>query len=888
MPNYDLTISVIGKDKASGVFKGLADSFREIGRVALGVLARDLVRGAGRALGIFAGGVITATGQIQIMRLSIESLVAKELVDLNDGFLTIAAALPVATEKAGDLMDQLADLAILSPFTLEAVQNTFRLGMAFGFTADQSMLMSQGILNIGAGVGANNERLQRMAYNLSQINLQGKVTSLDVRQLALAGLDLNKVLRFVGDQMGVNIVTHEDFNKAIADGTITWQDFATNFALYSETYFAGASERMSRSLLGLQSTFHDVFVLTMPQLFGPLIEEITLLLGSILDIALAFRSLGGMAEWGEKLGASAHVALEGWTTFFTNIAVTMSRGITPFESFRSGIMKTFGRDALAEFDGFLVKIDDIKLRVANMVLGVKGKFAVLSEPFENIKLGFTNLWTVVVGLAPSIRQGLLDIFLALGGLSDGSAGDDLLGFSETFAEVTGNMVENLPIMIEAIDSFASKVADEWIPAIGPFFEDMANVQIPAFLEAVDAFGERVGTLIEIGSAITIIALAAKAGGALAELGKLFGFIAELAPTIGELFLFMGEALSPLLGPILLIAAAIGVVVATVLENKDAVITWFSNMADIVSTVLGPTIAEFKTSWDGLVAGFASFWEATAPIRLFILQVLGVAVQVILPIVIGLFNFLISTVGTIMSTIGTLLSSLGTMITGAVTMLTGVWNIIVGIFTGNWELVNQGGRDFIGGFLLILQGLWTSMVAIFTNIGTSVTGIITNFFVPLVDTVVGYIDGWVPRLQDAGMNAIAGLLKGLSDAWKGIKAWISDAATELANLFADMLGIDSPSKVFAGFGKNIIEGLTIGLETTAPMVAPVMTNIVDDLTGAAASASNATNASSTDNSSNVRQGDVFDITIEGNADVSLVDQIIEAIQALQDEHVEAPA
>ena len=185
--------------------------------------------------------------------------VVTKWVETTEGARELKDVMPEAQKRAAALMDELARIAIFSPYQVETIQNTFRTAMAFGYSTDQAKDYTQALLNVAAGTGANNEMMGRMAYNLAQVRMQGRVTSVDIRQLSMAGFDLVGVLRYMGDELGIQIENHEDFNKALASGAINWDQFTELFAKYADENFGGAAERMSRTLTGLQSTFADVF-----------------------------------------------------------------------------------------------------------------------------------------------------------------------------------------------------------------------------------------------------------------------------------------------------------------------------------------------------------------------------------------------------------------------------------------------------------------------------------------------------------------------------------------------------------------------------------------------------------------------------------------------------
>jgi len=67
--------------------------------------------------------------------------------------------------------------------------------------------------------------------------------------------------------------------------------------------------------------------------------------------------------------------------------------------------------------------------------------------------------------------------------------------------------------------------------------------------------------------------------------------------------------------------------------------------------------------------------------------------------------------------------------------------------------------------------------------------------------------------ELGKNIVDGLLGGLKKAWKSLKKWFTNAWDSLVGGVKDLLGIHSPSRVFAGIGKNMALGVGEGWEDT---------------------------------------------------------------------------
>ena len=180
---YTLSIIVDGQDRASGPLGGIAGVLTNIGTIAGGILTADIFRNLGNGIMDFGSRAIDATAQMQAFEMGLQTLVTREL-RTKDETLSMNEAFAQAGPLAANLAEKLKDIAIASPYELGTVQDTFRLAMAFGFASDEAEKFTKGMLNMAAGVGASDEMLGRMAYNFAQIRLQGKVTAMDVRQLA--------------------------------------------------------------------------------------------------------------------------------------------------------------------------------------------------------------------------------------------------------------------------------------------------------------------------------------------------------------------------------------------------------------------------------------------------------------------------------------------------------------------------------------------------------------------------------------------------------------------------------------------------------------------------------------------------------------------------------
>lgn len=554
---YRLSIIVTGRDAgASSMLGGIGNSLRSIGTIAGGILTGQLFMNIGRGIGNMAREAIGATGEIQKMNMMLTTLQARELIKSGD-FTDMNEALKASAPLAAATMKELERIAVLSPYQLENVNSTYRLAMAFGYTSAEATKFTQATLNMAAGIGAEGEMLDRMSYNLAQVRLQGKVTALDMRQLAMAGFDLGDVLKYVGKQMGVNVEDHNDFNKAIAEGKITWEDFTNHYAEYAEKNFGGASERMSRTLVGLKSTFKDVFALSMPKVLGPAVEVVTGYLNGLLDKFIGLRDSGALEAVGEKLGIFAENAIK-----------TVDKLLVWFDKGRWGkIAEFFGGGFVDLTASFRDSIDNVNW----------------GELSERLISGIQNIdWE---NLGSNVREGFRNIFEGLGIVADevdwegifSSAGT---GFMDFMGGLTGT---------GDFETFKATWAFNF-ESLGEIISDkgnIANAMLGGVIQMMD---------------LSLLTFGAMIGGTFQEIG------ASIAFGFSGLFLTAGESVKASLGFMVFdITNMIGLVLGGAIHNIGVTLTGslgaiLMSLPVVLTPMLGGALLSITTNIGGWITG----------------------------------------------------------------------------------------------------------------------------------------------------------------------------------------------------------------------------------------------------------------------------------------------
>lgn len=94
-----------------------------------------------------------------------------------------------------------------------------------------------------------------------------------------------------------------------------------------------------------------------------------------------------------------------------------------------------------------------------------------------------------------------------------------------------------------------------------------------------------------------------------------------------------------------------------------------------------------------------------------------------------------------------------------------------------------------------SGIIAAIPRLLTSFGTLITKIADNF----------KNTDW----EEVGQNVIAGIKEGLEKAWERLKTWFTGAWDGLVGGVKKLLGIHSPSRVFAEIGKNMALGIGEG-------------------------------------------------------------------------------
>lgn len=149
----------------------------------------------------------------------------------------------------------------------------------------------------------------------------------------------------------------------------------------------------------------------------------------------------------------------------------------------------------------------------------------------------------------------------------------------------------------------------------------------------------------------------------------------------------------------------------------------------------------------------------------------------------------------------------------------LWQTVSGAFSTAWNSITN-----------FCSEAWTNISNFFTSGIGNITATILDWsplglFQQVFSTVLSWFGIDVPsKFSDFGKNMIDGLVNGIKNAWEGAKQIVSDLGEGIKGWFAEKLGIHSPSRVFKGYGVNVVEGLAIGMNKSIPMAEDASDNL----------------------------------------------------------------
>jgi len=149
-------------------------------------------------------------------------------------------------EKANEIMKQMEEFSLETPFSFPEVEKNVKLLKAMGIEGDNLFTTIRSLGDVAAGL---NVPLERIALNFGQVKAQGKLTGRELRDFAIAGVPIREML---AKNIGVPL---EQIGDMISKGKVGFKDVRKAFESMAGPggQFNNLMEKMSKTMGGVVS-----------------------------------------------------------------------------------------------------------------------------------------------------------------------------------------------------------------------------------------------------------------------------------------------------------------------------------------------------------------------------------------------------------------------------------------------------------------------------------------------------------------------------------------------------------------------------------------------------------------------------------------------------------
>ena len=151
-------------------------------------------------------------------------------------------------------------------------------------------------------------------------------------------------------------------------------------------------------------------------------------------------------------------------------------------------------------------------------------------------------------------------------------------------------------------------------------------------------------------------------------------------------------------------------------------------------------------------------------------------------------------------------------------LINAWGDIKDTAVDVWERITKFfTKDIPNAFNSVINFVknnWQSILLFITNPIAGALKLLYDLnpkFKEWVDNLLGKIKSWIGGIVNIGSDLVAGLKRGIQNAWYNLKSWFKGLFGDLIGIAKRILGIASPSKVFKKIGGFTAEGFGAGFE-----------------------------------------------------------------------------
>ena len=484
----------------------------------------------------------------------------------------------------------------------------------------------------------------------------------------------------------------------------------------------------------------------------------------------------------------------------------------------------------------------IKAAVSTVVDGAK-KMVSAGLEYNQAMEGYVTNFTTMLGGSSEAANGMVGSLqklasatpLAMSDLAGGA--QTLLAFGVASDDVSGTLQRLGDISLGNADKMQSLArAYGKATAQGKLTGETVQMMIDAgwnpLIDICDQTGESMENVQKRMAAGSISAeeLTQAVNHATDAGGKFAGGMEAASKTVAGLTSTLQDNVNAMLGELMqpVSDAMLSTLLPTAIDAVDQLTTAFENEGiDGFSRVAG-----------NLIASLSAQLVSYAP------QAIPAALAFIGALVTGLLSATPDLTGTAIELVGALLLGIADQLPGIITAAMSALLGIVGKITSpeSITLLIQAAMQLMlalaRGLIAAIPQLIDAVPGIITNLAESfyamlpeIIGVGIEIVIALASGLVsnaGHITAAVPRLVetivrgflaavksywDIGKSIVDGIRQGITEQWQRLKSDVSNLFTGLVSWIKNLLGIHSPSRVFADIGQNMAAGIGDGWAST---------------------------------------------------------------------------
>ena len=373
--------------------------------------------------------------------------------------------------------------------------------------------------------------------------------------------------------------------------------------------------------------------------------------------------------------------------------------------------------------------------------------------------------------------------------------------SRQYGTMTDNLQGDIDIWNSALDGFKIAISDEVTPTIREFVQ-FGSDSMGKLTEAFEAGGlsgamDALSTILSDGLSMIIDILPTVIDAGMQLLGTLGQGILDNLPMIVDIGMqLLGTLGQGILDNLpMIIGAAAEIIVTLATGIGEALPELIPSVIDTLLIVIDTLIENMPLILD---AGMQLLMGLTEGI----INAIPILVERLPEIIMSTVNFLSENLPTILEQGSQMLLSLGMGIIEAIPQLVAqlpeIITSIVNFITENLPLIVETGINLI---VQLGVGLIQAIPQLVANLPQIISAIVEGF---------AQVSG---MMLDIGKNIVEGVWNGIAAMGSWIKDKVSGFFGGIVDGVKGLLGIHSPSTVFAGIGDNMALGLGKGFEST---------------------------------------------------------------------------